>query len=176
MRYYRKVIWRCNDKYGGGKKCGTPTLTEVEIKAAFERVLEKMSSDKPEIIKNLKEIVAALDPGEMVKQKEKLEREMESVTALALETGSMSMQTVQIQSRYTELAAEYDRLDDQVRELEQEIAGIEARRRRINEFIRAYKASGEEFSEDGWCTMVEKVTVWRYKMVFTMTTGVEIEI
>jgi hypothetical protein len=36
-----------------------------------------------------------------------------------------------------------------VRKLEQEIGGIEARRRRINEFIRAYKASGEEFSEDG---------------------------
>lgn len=69
---YRKVIWRCNDKYGGGKKCGTPTLTEVEMKAAFERVLEKMSSDKSEIIKNLKEIVAALDSGEMVRQKEKL--------------------------------------------------------------------------------------------------------
>ena len=48
--------------------------------------------------------------------------------------------------------------------------------RRINEFIRAYKASGEEFSEDGWCTMVEKVTVWRDKMVFTLTTGVEIEV
>ena len=101
---------------------------------------------------------------------------MESVTALALETGSMSMQTVQIQSRYTELAAEYDRLDGQVKELEQEIAEIEARRRRINEFIRAYKASGEEFSEDGWCTMVEKLTVYPKRMVFTMTTGVEIEI
>ena len=43
-------------------------------------------------------------------------------------------------------------------------------------FIRAYMASDEEFSEDGWCTMVEKVTVWRDKMVFTLTTGVEIEL
>ncbi len=67
-------------------------------------------------------------------------------------------------------------MDGQVRELEQEITGIEARIRRINEFIRAYKASGEEFSEDGWCTMVEKVTVWRDKKVFTLTTGVEIEV
>ena len=81
----------------------------------------------------------------------------------------------QYNERYKELAAEYDRLDGQVRELEQEIAGIEARIRRINEFIRAYKASGEEFSEDGWCTMVEKVTVWRDRMVFTLSTEVEIE-
>ena len=46
----------------------------------------------------------------------------------------------------------------------------------INEFIRVFKASSEEFSEDSWCTMVEKVTVWRDKKVFTLTTGVEVEV
>jgi hypothetical protein len=171
---YRKVIWRCNDKYGGERKCSTPVLTEIEIKGAFEQVLEKMSMDKAEIIRNLKEIVAALDPGELVAQKEKLERDRDSIAALAQD--AVNMRATQDQERITELAAEYDRLDSQVRELEQEIVGVEARIRRINEFIRAYKASGEEFSEDGWCTMVEKVTVWRDKMVFTLTTGVEVEV
>ena len=175
---YRKVIWRCNDKYGGERKCSTPVLTEIEIKGAFERVLEKMSSDKAEIIRNLKEIITALYPGELVAQKEKLERDRDSVATLAQDAVSLRVAQDQGQynERYKELADEYDRLDGQVRELEQEITGIEARIRRINEFIRAYKASGEEFSEDGWCTMVEKVTVWRDKMVFTLTTGVEVEV
>ena len=79
--------------------------------------------------------------------------ERDSVAALAQDAVSVSMRVEQdqgrVSERYTELAAEYDRLDGEVRKLEQEIGGIEARRRRINEFIRAYKASGEEFSEDG---------------------------
>ena len=39
-----------------------------------------------------------------------------------------------------------------------------------------YIASGEKFREDGWCTMVEKVTVRRDRMVFTLSTGVKIEV
>ena len=111
-------------------------------------------------------------------QKEKLERDRDSVAALAQDVVSVRIAQDQGQynERYKELAIEYDRLDTEMKNLEQEIAGIEARIRRINEFIRAYKASGEEFSEDGWCTMVEKVTVWRDKKVFTLTTGVEVEV
>jgi hypothetical protein len=30
--------------------------------------------------------------------------------------------------------------------------------------------------EDGWCTMVEKMTVWRDKKVFALTTGMEVEV
>lgn len=168
---YRKVIWRCNDKYGGGKKCGTPTLTEVEIKAAFERVLKKMKYDKTEIIKNLQEIVEAIDSGDLLAQKEKLERERDTVAAHAQDVASANLRVTHDQNRYKELAKEYDRLDAGVRKLEQRIAGIETRRRRINEFIRAYRESAEEFTEDSWCTMVEKVTVWRDKMVFALTSG-----
>ena len=32
---YRKVIWRCNRKYGKGQRCSTPTLSEDAIKALF---------------------------------------------------------------------------------------------------------------------------------------------
>lgn len=32
---YRKMIWQCNHKFDGGKKCTTPHLTDDEIKTAF---------------------------------------------------------------------------------------------------------------------------------------------
>ena len=32
---YRRAVYRCNHKYGGGHKCLTPNLGEDEIKAAF---------------------------------------------------------------------------------------------------------------------------------------------
>ena len=71
---------------------------------------------------------------------------------------------------------DYGRLDAEVKRLEKEIESAKALKRRIAEFIRVFEASGEEFTEDGWCTMVERVTVYTGKMVFTLTTGMEIEV
>ena len=48
--------------------------------------------------------------------------------------------------------------------------------RKISEFIKALEASGEEFSETDWCVMVEKVTVFKEKMVFLLTSGAEVEV
>ena len=135
-----------------------------------------MKDDKAEIIKNLEEIVEAIEPGDLVEQKERLERERDSVAALAQDAASMNLRAAQDQNRYKELAKEYDRMDAGVRKLEKKIAGIEARRRRINEFIRAYRESDEEFTEDSWCTMVEKVTVFKERMIFLLTSGAEVEV
>ena len=32
---YRTVIWQCNDKFGGEKKCATPHITETDLKERF---------------------------------------------------------------------------------------------------------------------------------------------
>ena len=44
---YRRVIWRCNAKYGGkAAGCNTPHVTEEEVKAAFVRVVNKLIGDR----------------------------------------------------------------------------------------------------------------------------------
>lgn len=53
---YRKVVWQCNGKYDGEKKCGTPTVTEEDIKRGFERMLRQM--DRQAQIGNLREFYA----------------------------------------------------------------------------------------------------------------------
>ncbi|MBR1511808.1 MAG: zinc ribbon domain-containing protein [Acidaminococcaceae bacterium] len=50
---YRKTIYRCNNKYDG-KKCETPHVTEEEIKAAFLSAFNKLTTEKKEIIGNVK--------------------------------------------------------------------------------------------------------------------------
>lgn len=47
---YRKVIWRCNRKYGKGPKCGTPTLTEDQIKAFFLKAYSILMEDRETIV------------------------------------------------------------------------------------------------------------------------------
>ncbi|HER5039024.1 TPA: zinc ribbon domain-containing protein, partial [Streptococcus pyogenes] len=50
---YRRVIYQCNEKYKGEKKCTTPHVTENEIKDWFVSVINKVISNKDEIIQNL---------------------------------------------------------------------------------------------------------------------------
>ena len=44
---YRKVIYRCNRKYNG-EKCGTPHVTEDEVKAAFVSAYNQLVTEKKE--------------------------------------------------------------------------------------------------------------------------------
>lgn len=50
---YRKVIWRCNHKYGG-EKCSTPHLTDDEIKAAFVSAANRVLADKDTVIETFR--------------------------------------------------------------------------------------------------------------------------
>ena len=43
---YRRVVYQCNNKFAGAKKCTTPHLTETEIKKAFVKVVNKLLEGK----------------------------------------------------------------------------------------------------------------------------------
>lgn len=55
---YRKVIYRCNRKYGKDTPpCNTPHLSEEEIKKLFLKALNALVEAKEEIIENLQELI-----------------------------------------------------------------------------------------------------------------------
>ena len=66
---YRRVIWQCNAKFKDKKHCRTPHLTEDEIKAAFVRVVNKLTTDRAMILEELRE------DQEMLTGTEELEKE-----------------------------------------------------------------------------------------------------
>lgn len=51
---YRRVIYRCNHKFDGDRKCETPHVTEEEVKAAFVRAMNEVITERDEIITNIK--------------------------------------------------------------------------------------------------------------------------
>ncbi len=57
---YRRIIWQCNAKFKEKKHCRTPHLTEYEIKAAFVRVMGKLTTDRAMILEELREDQAML--------------------------------------------------------------------------------------------------------------------
>lgn len=68
---YRRVIYRCNSKYKD-KKCGTPHVTEEEVKAAFLSAYNRLVSEKAEIVANgetIRETLCRTDALEEEKRK-----------------------------------------------------------------------------------------------------------
>ena len=69
---YRRVIYRCNNKYDG-HKCQTPHVTEEEIKTAFTRLV----TEREEIIANSGFVRQTLcDTSELEQEKASLGQEL----------------------------------------------------------------------------------------------------
>ncbi|WP_341439951.1 zinc ribbon domain-containing protein [Eubacterium pyruvativorans] len=49
---YRRVVYRCNNKYKGSEKCQTAHVTEEEVREAFIKAYNRLVSEKNEIIAN----------------------------------------------------------------------------------------------------------------------------
>ena len=132
------------------------------------------------MIENLNLALESTEEDALEREKAKIEQERDAIGELFHKEIEKNARVAQDQDEYQKRAEEmygdYGRLDAEVKRLEKEIESAKALKRRIAEFIRVFEASGEEFTEDGWCTMVEKVTVYTGKMVFTLTTGMEIEV
>ena len=176
---YRKVVWRCNGKYDGEKKCGTPTVTEKEIKRGFERMLRQM--DKQAQIANLREIHAdVMDYEDLEQEKARLEAERDGVSERYQKEIEQNARVAQDQGEYQkradELAAEYNRLDAEVKAVEAEIQKRQLCGWRIETLVAAMEIAGEDFTVSLWGSMVEKVTVFEDGLVFTLTSGEDIRV
>ncbi len=130
-----------------------------------------------EVLENLRGIKAG-DTTPLRKEKARPEKERDNVGLLAQQAISENARVAQDQmaynERYNELAAEYERLDTEVRKVEHEIEAIKSKRRRPPEFIKAMEAAGEEFTEALWASMALKVTVYKDGLLFLLTNGEEV--
>ena len=79
---YRRVIYQCNEKYKGEKKCTTPHVTEDEIKDWFVSAINKVISNKDEIISNLETLLEISGTADLEQRMKELETEVEVVSQM----------------------------------------------------------------------------------------------
>ena len=73
---YRRVIYRCNHKYGG-KKCQTSHVTEEEVKVTFVTAFNKLVTEREEIVTNATLVRQTLcDTTELEREKAALGQEL----------------------------------------------------------------------------------------------------
>lgn len=76
---YRRIIWRCNGKYIGAKKCSTPYVTQDELEKAFVSVLQKVIDDKDVIMATCRDMLEELDTNELDSEVTRLENKANSI-------------------------------------------------------------------------------------------------
>jgi DNA invertase Pin-like site-specific DNA recombinase len=182
---YRRVIWQCNSKFKDQTRCQTPHLTEDEVKAAFLRAVNRIITDRKEILKELRTVRDTLTGTEELEKEQKRLAEQMNVDADAVqEVIAQNARVAQDQSEYNvwyeALAARFQQTKAKYDAITAEIAQRGVRRREFGRFIRSVEALPEmltEFSEELWGALVDHLTVYsKDNIVFTLTSGTEIKV
>ena len=182
---YRRVIWQCNAKFKDKKHCSTPHLTEDEIKTAFVRVANKLVTDRTVVLKELREIQRTLTGTDELETEQKqlaeqMNADADAVQELIAQNARVAQDQTEYNLRYDALVSRFDKTKARYEQVAAEIAMKGVRRREFGRFIKSVENLPEminEFDEALWGSLVEKVTVYsKDKIVFTMTSGMEIEV
>ena len=181
---YRRIIWQCNSKFKDKTRCTTPHLTEDEVKDAFIRVVNKLITDRKEILKELRSVRDALTgTEELEKEQKRLAEQMnvdaDAVQEIIAENARVAQNQDEYNDRYNALASRFEATRAEYERVTAGIAEKGIRRRELERFIQAVEKLPEmvsDFDEALWGSLVEKITVnGKDDIVFTMASGMEIK-
>ena len=181
---YRRTVYRCNHKYRNGKVCGTPHITEDEIKDIFVRAVNLLLVERDEIVSNMRTLMDTLcGHAELETRKTDLRNEMEEAAALAEqcvhENARIALDQSEYAERYEQLAARYENAKAAYGAVMEEIAEKGARKKLLEDFIHILSAQPviAEFEAELWASLVDYVTVYSKEDIrVTFRDGTEIQV
>lgn len=181
---YRKVVYQCNQKYNGDKKCATPILTKEDIENRFIKVVNSLIENKDEIIDNL-EIVkkTVCDTDALVEEKNKLHQKLveqvEKIQEMIDINSRIAQNQEEYQKEYEKLVNEYELTKAEHQKLELDISSKLAKSETLSLFINTIKKQEKLLTEfDGvmWGSLLESVVVYKEDDVrFKFRDGTEIK-
>ena len=179
---YRKIVYRCNNKYKG-EKCKTAAVTVEEIKAAFISAFNQLVAGKKEIIANAELMRRTFCATEALQEEKfRLASEMSVLSGMMQKLVEANARVAQNQEEYekhyNELVKRHDALMEQYNKVITDIAEKGRRKAVLANFVSALKKQKgiiDKFDEDLWCSLVDFVTVGRKKEIkVTFRDGTEI--
>ena len=182
---YRRVIWRCNAKYKDKEhRCSTPHLTEDEIKAAFVRMVNKLSADRKALVADLREIQRTYSGGtddlepRLRELDNRLNRDADAVQELIAQNARVAQDQDEYNAKYDAAVSQYEATKAERDKLAAEIRQRGIRKREFDRFIKALERLPEsvtEFDEAMWGSLVEHVTVYSKDDIrFMLPCGTEV--
>ena len=181
---YRRVIWRCNEKYKGDKKCKTPHVTEDDIKQRFLLAFNSLKECREELIANCRLSQSILcDCTEIDAELEELRREIEVVFELSKKAIYENARVATNQDEWSERNNSYLERHNKTMERVAELEKLKCERQNkflmLENFIKGIESRPlilEEFDNKLWTVAVEKVKVMLDgRLVFVFKEGTEVE-
>ena len=177
---YRRTIWQCNNKFKGDKKCTTPHLYEDDIKDSFITALSILLSDREELLKDGRIILAELDDNTAIDTEcDNLIEEMDMLSAhiqkCVAENAIQAADQDEYIRRYNSLVERYEKLQSRYDYLQKKKERRLIQADRLSGFmfaVRELDLLQLEFNEKLWQMTVENVTVHGDgRMVFYFKSG-----
>ncbi len=180
---YRRVIWRCNEKYKNDAPCSTPHLNEEEIKNAFVSAFNRQIDNKKAIIAEIeKTVINLIDKPDIDSEIQTLTEKRDSIAEMikeCIEENTVkALDQSDYERRYNTLAERYESTVKRMNELYDKQEHRDAKLRQISrclEVIRGTDTLLTEFDEKMWNIMLESATVYsRERIVFLFADGTEV--
>lgn len=184
---YRKEIYQCNEKYKhkgkGGRQCGTPIVTEDEVKERFLTAFNKLMENRDGLIEDCRMVQSTLcDTTAIDAELAELRREIEVVAEISRKAIYENARTAQDQTDFNERNNGYlerhRQATTRVDELEAEKRERLAKSKTLDIFILDIEKRPlalTEWEEALWLAVVDKVTVaMDGTMTFTFRNGAEV--
>lgn len=180
---YRKVVFRCNNKYND-KKCETSHVTGEEIRSAFVSAFNKLLTEKKDILANAEIIRRRFCVADaLLKEKDRLAEEMsvlsEMMQKLDNENARLAQDQDEYKNRFGGLVERYDAAKAQHEDIVKAITAKEQKDMQLANFISVLKEQEDAIQEfDGrlWGSLVDFITVGREKVIkVTFKDGTEIQ-
>lgn len=180
---YRKVIYRCNHKYGG-EKCHTPHITEDEIKSAFIKAVSQLLENQTEIAENVSMIKKAVcDTDSLESDKDRLFEEISMLSnlmeSLIAENARVVMNQEDYNRRFEAISKQYIAAKQRYEQVQRQIQALAMRGQQLEQFQRQVFEMGAvtEFDEALWGTLVDFITVTADgEKIVTFRDGTEITV
>lgn len=182
---YRRIIWQCNGKFKGEKKCTTPHLTEEQILSAFRKAVSLLVADRTRLIDDIQTLRERLtDTSEIECRLSNVDDEIVSLTALTdkyiRDNAVLAQDQDEYRMRFQELSDRYDALKENRDKILAELQTRQIKVDALEHFIReleTIEAIDFTFTPQRWNAIVDMVTVSHDdKLTFRFNGGNEIEI
>ena len=182
---YKTIIWQCNHKFKNDKRCGTPHLSENQIKEAFIKAFNELGSRKSKVVEDCEFMIKLIDnTSELTEQIDALNDEIDVVSEMAKklidENKASPRDQEEYLKKYKKLEERHGTLVAKVTELENERARKRAQIDALGLFLEKYKKQPSfmaEWDSAIWLMTVEEAVVSRDKRIrFKFYTGAEVEV
>lgn len=163
---YRTVIWRCQHKYDNGEPCKTPHVTEDQVKAAFVAEMNRVITNKDQVLSDIRMLIETLTTTCELEEKEsaagkELEAISESMRKLVDDYARALIEQDAYNNQCAELLAQIRALEEQIAEIGEQREQRRTRKRELDAFYKALKATGPivEFDKELWNVAVKCVII-----------------